>query len=520
MPDAAGVSEHLETEVKLAVPAVFVLPELVPAHAVVALLDGEEPAGRLAAAAAAPRRMLRAAYFDTHDLRLARSGATLRHRTGEGKPRWTLKLATEREGERLELSVEAPAATMPAQIRALVTAQVREGTLAEVVRLTTRRDTWSLLDASGTEIGELVDDLVSVLAEGKVVARFRELEIERIGIADADLAALVERLTDAGAVRGVFTSKLARALGPRASAAPDVPGPARVRRGDPAAALVTEALRDGVRRLLAQDPRVRLGRPDGIHQLRVACRRLRSDLATFAPLLVPGVADGVREELAWLADRLGSARDLEVLRSRLAKTFRADPLAPLDADAFARLDAELASREQVALASATDTLDDPRYVTLLTDVVALVVTPPVTDAAAAPVKTVMPPLVGGVIAELDAAVERLSLKGVDAKWHRARIRAKRARYASEAAAGALGEAAAATGAAMAAVQEVLGDHQDAAVAADAVLEVAAGHPADPALVLLCGRLAERERAAVTAARARFAPVWTDATRKPVRRWLA
>jgi hypothetical protein len=39
-------------------------------------------------------------------------------------------------------------------------------------------------------------------------------------------------------------------------------------------------------------------------------------------------------------------------------------------------------------------------------------------------------------------------------------------------------------------------------------------------VLLCGRLAERERAAVTAARARFAPVWTDATRKPVRRWLA
>jgi CHAD domain-containing protein len=502
------VSEHLESEVKLGVPAVFALPPLVPeGTAVVAAVPG-------------PRRSLRAAYLDTADLRLARSGATLRHRTGEGKPTWTLKLPTDVEGERLELSVAASATAMPEDLRALVTAQVRDGELVEVVRLTTRRDTWSLQDDAGTELAELVDDLVSVLSAGKVVARFRELEIERNGISAQDLAAVVTLLTDAGAVRGAFISKLARALGPRAAAPPDVPLAARVKRSDPAAALVAEAVRDGVRRLLAQDPRVRLGRDDGIHQLRVACRRLRSDLATFAPLLAPGSAEGLRSELVWLADRLGTARDLEVLRGRLGKTFRADRLSPLDSEAFARLDAVLAAREVDALEVAAATLTEPRYVALLTAAVTYAVDPPLTDAAQQPVKAVLPGLVGGVVAELDEAVERLSLKGSDARWHKARIRAKRARYAAEAASVALGADATKTGEAMAEVQSVLGDHQDAAIAAQAVLDIAAEHPGDPALLLLCGRLAERERGAVRDARERFAAAWSGATRGAVRRWLS
>lgn len=518
MPEAAPVlSEQIEDEVKLAVPAVFVLPPLVPAPPDGAVVETVE--GALAEAVVGPRRSLRATYHDTPDLRLARGGATLRHRTGEGRPTWTLKLPTGRSGERLELSVAAPATAMPAEIRALVTAQVREAELAEVVRLTTRRDTWSLRDAADEELGELVDDLVSVLSAGKVVARFRELEVERRGISDADLDSLVHRLVDAGAVPGVFTSKLARALGPRASAAPDVPPASKVRRGDPAAALVAEAVRDGVRRLLSEDPRLRLGRDDAVHQLRVACRRLRSDLATFAPLLVPASVDDVRTELAWLADRLGAARDLEVLRERLAATFRVDPLAPLDDAAFARLDALLADREQGALEQAGRALTEPRYVELLTAVVTLAADPPTTQAAQEPASTVLPAVVGAVVTDLDAAVERLSLRASDVRWHKARIRAKRARYAAEAAAVALGDQAAATGRAMAAVQSVLGDHQDAAVAADAVLAVAQAHPDDPVLVLLCGRLAERERAAVRDARARFGPVWKAAGKASVRRWL-
>ena len=272
--------------------------------------------------------------------------------------------------------------------------------------------------------------------------------------------------------------------------------------------------------MLAQDPRVRLGRPDAIHQLRVACRRLRSDLATFTPLLDPGAADRLRQELAWLADRLGAARDVEVLRERLAATFVADPLTTLDRAAYDRLDALLGAREQAALALATMTLEESRYLRLLCDAVAFVVAPPVTADAAAPVKAVLPGLVAAIIADADGAVARMSKKGPDARWHRARIRAKRARYAAEAAAVALGAPAAATGAAMAAVQDVLGKHQDAAVAADAVVAIAQAHPGDAELVLLCGRLAERERAAVRSARAAFGSVWADAERVALRRWLS
>lgn len=506
MADRTAVSEQVESEIKLAVPAVFALPPL-------------DAAGSPTAVPRA-RRMLRATYHDTADLRLARSGATLRHRTGEGSAQWTLKLPTATEGDRLELSVRAPATAIPAELRSLVTAYVRDGALAEVVRLTTRRDTWSLQDDEGTEQAELVDDLVSVLSDGKVVARFRELEIERRGIAEPALDDLVARLGAAGAVRGAFRSKLAQALGPRADAAPDVPAAQRVRPGDPAAALVVEAVRDGVRRLLAQDPRVRLGRADAVHQMRVACRRLRSDLATFRPLLVPGDVEGLRAELAWLADELGSARDLEVLRSGLAETFGADRLQPLDAAAFARLDAELAAREATAVERAVDALDDPRYVELLVHAVAYAEDPPVTETAHRPVKDVLPALVAAVVGRLDAAVERLSRPAPDARWHRARIRAKRARYAAETAGRALGSSAARLAAAMEQVQEVLGEHQDAAVAGEAVLDIAAHHPDDPALVLLCGRLAERERTALRDARRRFGPTWARASARPVRRWLS
>lgn len=528
----SGVQEALESELKLGVPALFTLPPLIgpDPDAAEAGIDlgadstepvGAGPVGLLASAVNGGRLSLRAAYHDTADLRLARDGVTLRHRTGEGRPTWTLKLPADsaREGERSELSVPGAAGHLPDELRRLVTAHARTAPLLEVVRLTTRRDVWSLRDPDGQEVAELVDDLVSVVSDRKVVARFRELEIERRGIAPTSLTALVDRLAAAGAVRGAFQPKLMRALGPRATAVPDVPPAVRIRRSDPAAALVTEAIRSGVRRLLAQDVRVRLGRDDGVHQMRVACRRLRSDLGTFAPLLAPGAYDQLREELAWLAGALGAARDLEVLRERLATTMQADPLAPLDPAVFARLDALLGARERAALEAVGSALDDERYVRLLEDAVAAAREPATAPAASGPAKQVLPALVAVSVAELDDKVDRMRPLGPDHRWHTARIRAKRARYAAEAAATALGSPAAALATALADVQGLLGDHQDSAVAAGEVLAVAASHPDDTELVLLCGRLAERERAGVRGCRGAFPAVWRTASTGKVRRWL-
>src|SRR6185312_9029097 len=116
------------------------------------------------------------------------------------------------------------------------------------------------------------------------------------------------RLGAAGAVPGEQLPKVVRALGPRAVAPPDLPLPAKVRPSDPARELVAAALRTSTRRLLLADIGVRSREEDAVHQMRVACRRMRSDLKTFRPLVEEPWGEALRAELKWLADCLGDAR--------------------------------------------------------------------------------------------------------------------------------------------------------------------------------------------------------------------
>lgn len=318
----------------------------------------------------------------------------------------------------------------------------------------------------------------------------------------------------------LIRSTLGEARGTAADATLDVPALRRVRRGDPAAVLVVESVRGGLRRLLKEEPQARLGRVESVHRVRVACRRPRSDLATMQPLLVAGSSDGLRTELAWLADELASARDVQVLRTRLARTFAVDGLQQLDAAVFGRLDAQLADDEAAAVSRALHAFDDPRYVRLLTRAASYAEGPALTVVAHRPVRKVFPGLVAAAVTDLDLAVDRLSRTAPDVHWHRPRLRAKRARYAAEAAERVWGSSASRLVVAMKAVQKVLGEHQDAVVSAEAVLRVAATHPEDLEVVLLCGRLAERERTAVRDARHRFTKTWAPASTRPVRRWLS
>src|SRR4051794_18667147 len=81
--------------------------------------------------------------------------------------------------------------------------------------------------------------------------------------------------------------------------------------------LVRYAIAGSVERLFAQQ--ARLGEDDdreAVHHTRVATRRLRSDLHTFAPLLDEGWADDLRDELRWLGTLLGRVRDADVLTER------------------------------------------------------------------------------------------------------------------------------------------------------------------------------------------------------------
>ncbi|HEV2068642.1 MAG TPA: CYTH domain-containing protein, partial [Acidimicrobiales bacterium] len=192
-----AASDQMEREVKLGVWPGFRLPELD------GVLDG------LVAVAGADVR-LDATYHDTADLRLARSGVTLRHRSAEG---WTLKLLSGKESDgmlsRRELTVSGDDSSVPAPLARLVVAWVRTATLVPVARLRTLRRRVELVDDQGSVVAEVVDDEVSVHHGRRVALRFREVEIELAPAAPAELLdAVVSRLQAAGAGPGDPTPKV------------------------------------------------------------------------------------------------------------------------------------------------------------------------------------------------------------------------------------------------------------------------------------------------------------------------
>ena len=195
----------------------------------------------------------------------------------------------------------------------------------------------------GEPLLEIDDDVVSVMDGRRLAARFREVEVEVVGAAPASLLdTVVARLEEAGAVAGDARSKLARAIGFRATEPPDVT-PVAVGRAAPIAEVIRAAIAQGYLRLVAHDLGVRLDEdPEDVHQARVATRRLRSDLRTFREFLPDDWADEIRVELGWLAEALGGARDADVLLERLQE--EVESLDPRDGGAAGALLGRLVSR--------------------------------------------------------------------------------------------------------------------------------------------------------------------------------
>jgi CHAD domain-containing protein len=468
------------------------------------------------------RRTLQATYWDTPDLRLIRNGVTLRYRTGEDGPPWQIKLPLPASGpgvRREEIAEPGGPDSVPAKLAGLLTGWVRTAKLGPVARLRTERDVHKVLAGDGSELAELVDDSVSVLDGKRTLSRFRELELERRGADDVVLSGLRDQLVAAGAVEGEFTPKVVHALGPLATAPSDLPEPPRLSRRSSAGAVVAYSLATNLRRLISQHAPVRRGEDDAVHQMRVACRRLRSDLRTFRPVVDQAWAEGLRAELKWLAGSLGVARDLEVLRQRIADAADADPLAPLDEDAVSRVDAELESRERAALSEVDTALGSRRYAELLDRLVEAARHPVLTAAAGEPAEDVLRPLVARSWRKLKKGERRLAPDGADYDWHRVRILAKRARYAGEAVAPALGKPASRLAKAAESVQDLLGEHQDAAVAAETWLSIARSDPDDHSLAVTAGRLYERERSTIRTVRAKFPAAWAATTKRRMVEWL-
>jgi CHAD domain-containing protein len=491
----------LEREVKLGAGPAFHLPDLSGAVAGVAVADPET-------------LRLETVYYDTADLRLARWGVSLRRRAGEG---WTLKLAPASAGgvlERDELTFQGGARKPPPAAVEVVRAYVRGAELVPVARLSTLRRRVRLIDAAGERVAEVVDDEVSVRDGRRVAARFREIEVEVNGDDGAAIIEpIVDRLRKAGAGAPDPTPKHVRAIGPRATEAPEVAAE-KLKDGATARDVIRGALAESVASLLRHDPLVRTGRdPEAVHQARVATRKLRSNLRTFAPLLDVEWTEPLRAELGWLALSLGAVRDREVLLERLRERAEALPAAD-HRSAHALL--QVLETEIVDLRRKLgEDLDSPRYIEILDRLVAAAREPATLPGAEEPAAGVLPPLATTPWRRLRSAVRQLPETPVDPELHRIRILAKRARYAAEAVAPVAGPQAVAFARAVAKVQTVLGEHQDS-VTAQAWLRAArvTGRRA-----FVAGELIALERIAAARARADWTKAWAALDRKRLRAWM-
>src|SRR5581483_3544595 len=500
---ASGATER---EVKLAAWPGFYLPDLD------GVVDGLQPAPL-------PALQLAATYYDTPDLRLTRAGLSLRHRVGDGKDAWTVKLPEGSEGPALvrrELHFPGGPAAVPKEAANLVRAHVRTETLAPVARLLTKRQRVELRDSAGTGAVEIADDEVSVLDGRRLAARFREVEVELLGDTSSSvLAALVTRLRAAGAGAPDPVPKVVRALGSQAVSPPEV-APFELGDGAEVADVVRAAIANGASRLMRHDPGVRLGDdPEDVHQARVATRRLRSDLRTFGRLLDAEWTGALREELKWLGGAFGGVRDADVLDERLRR--HAAQLPSEDAKGVAALLRRLSlGRDEHRAEMLADLVSD-RYLQLLDAVVDAAASPRLLPEADAPAKEAASELVRRPWSHLEKAVDALADDHSDDALHQVRIRAKRCRYAAEAVAPVIGKPATRLAQAVAQVQTVLGDWHDAVVAEEWLRAAAQGGPAAKALA--AGQLIAIERADAASLRGSWRPAWKKASSKKLREWL-
>jgi inorganic triphosphatase YgiF len=273
------------------------------------------------AAAAARRQDSESLYFDTPEGALRAAGISLRVRRSGGRHVQTAKRKRgnaaglfvreewEAEVPRFGLDLEAFA---PGLVRRLL-GKADRAALKPVIRTRFTRTSWQI-EHQGSAIEVVLDE--GLVAAGRKRTPLIELELELKRGKPAALFHLAEEIGRAAPLRLGTLSKNERGyalaegrLGRPAKAEPLRLGP-ELNEADAFRAIASACLRhfrlNEIALLAARDP-------DALHQARVALRRLRSALTLFRHTVRGRDYQHLREELRWLAGKLGEARNLDVL---------------------------------------------------------------------------------------------------------------------------------------------------------------------------------------------------------------
>lgn len=395
-----------------------------------------------------PAVTLHATYYDTQDQDLLQHRITLRRRAGGGDEGWHLKLP-EASGSRSE--IHAPLSDdVPVELRSVVAAIVRDRPLTPLATSQTTRAVTRIVGDGGEVVAEFADDEVigvdlRTAPDAEII--WHEWEMELVGTTDRDLLdRLCRRLIDAGAEPSTYPAKLVHVVGSP---------PKRSTYADPTVAALASLTDD----LVERDRWLRENRSDGVHQMRVTSRRLRSLLRSHPTLLALPGGEHVESELRELAATLGVARDAEVLAKRYQKALDGLPAELVRGRAYERLVSNSKAAYTRGLRRAVAAMNSERYFRLLDGLDELAAQASDGDFSAAA-------SVAHARHKLRKAAKKARRDPSDEHLHSVRKKAKQLRYVAEAA----GKRKTAQRAK--ALQTLLGDHQDSVVSRGHLQDVA------------------------------------------------
>ena len=272
------------------------------------------------------RKHLKAVYYDTPERTLWRNGLSLRVRQSGARFVQTVKAEFGsdplRRGE-WEASVPSIAPDValampfiPAKLRANLECQQLEAVFSADIHRSQR-----IIDLPSGTVEVAFDH--GLLKSGDRSMPVSEIELELKGGSPSAIYELAHRFAEHGSLRPSIRSKAARGFDLAADIPPATRKPRKLRL-DPSIPLddaFATILRSCLHHLLESLPAAEDGRdPEGIHQLRVSLRRLRSALDLMRSVGSLSKLELLRSEARWLTQNLSAARDWDVFQTETLPT--------------------------------------------------------------------------------------------------------------------------------------------------------------------------------------------------------
>jgi CHAD domain-containing protein len=438
--------------------------------------------GRHAPGSSGPTVGITDSYYDTDDWRLYRAGYALRVRETDDEVEATMKSLEAAEGSlrnRREISEpledEKPATLMESRgpVGSMSRKIIGGRGLRPLFRIRTRRQRFALrLDGTAGEVS--LD--ASEIPVGEDTVELRRVEVETETAPTSGLQDFVEGMRSALDLSPATLSKYetglyASGLDPEGDTGF---GPTRIDPSMRSGEVAFAVLRRQFAEMRAHEGGTRLGEdPEELHDMRVPTRRMRAAIKVFRDAL-PERAGWFGEELRWVAQALGEVRDLDVqLEGLEGRKQEADEESSRSLDKILGITGK---RRAEARENMLVVLDSDRYEILESSFTEMLRRGPERgtdgrDVAGEPITDVAPALITRRYRKWRKAAKRLDASSSPEAFHDTRKKGKRLRYTLEFVSEVYGEPAQKLVAPLKGLQDDLGDHQDAVVAADYLHEL-------------------------------------------------